>query len=867
MMFRRAFGLAAVVIAMSGGQVFAQTVDENRDADALAADMRLLAANPLDIEALITAGELTLKMGDNTAAATFFGRAEKLDPLNPRLKAGYGSLMVRAERPGEALRRFQEAEARGFDPRKYAADRGLAYDLIGEQERAQRDYRLVLQAGPNDEVTRRYALSLGISGRKKEALDVLDPLLRRNDRAAWRDRAFVLAMSGDQEGAQKIANSMMSPGLGAGLAPFFERLPSLSPADRAFAVNFGELRASPTRIADARLAPALPQLGPDPTAPKVLAVATPPKPRVVPADDGKKHKKRRNDEGLAPAVPAPTPAPAPVEVAMNPPAYVPPRVEVASPASPSSVRTIAETSRPTPAPVPVSPPTAAEAVTKVAPAPTPGFASTLPANGVVDRPSASEAGVPQTATSRVGEDAVLAKIIAGISVPGAELGVTPIPTRAASQPPVATPAPPEPKPQGKAPEPKTPTATGETSDVKGHNGKPFGTAKASEEAALDQGACLPLAKGKAGARGRATTRGRSVARCETADAKGAHQSKDDADTFDQNDCTPLAKGKAGTRGRAATRGKPLARCETADAKGAHQSKNDAETFDQNDCAPPTKGRAGTRGRATTRGKPVARCETADTKGARQSKDDADAFDQNDCVPLARGKAGTRGRAATRGKPVVRCETADTKGAHQSKNDADAFDQSDCAPPAKGKAGTRGKVATRGRPVVRCETADTKGARESKDDAVELDRNGCPVLPAKGKAGARGKPAAVAATRGRAAAKGKAAARCETADAKGSKADTATKGEPARIWVQVAGGANEDTLEKAWNAVKVKAPDLFHGRQGWSTPLRATNRVLTGPFKTEDEAQEFVNKLGKAGLSGFVFNSTKGQKVDRLGGGK
>ena len=36
---------------------------------------------------------------------------------------------------------------------------------FGEQERAQRDYRLALAGGAGDEVRRRYALSLGISGR------------------------------------------------------------------------------------------------------------------------------------------------------------------------------------------------------------------------------------------------------------------------------------------------------------------------------------------------------------------------------------------------------------------------------------------------------------------------------------------------------------------------------------------------------------------------------------------------------------------------------------------------------------------------------------------------------------------------------
>ncbi|MDB5681792.1 MAG: hypothetical protein JWO16_1597, partial [Sphingomonas bacterium] len=121
MNLRRTLTFAALGFAVAGGAQ-AQTASENRDADALAADMRLLAANPLDIEALILAGELTLRMGDSTAAATFFGRAEKLDPLNPRIKAGWGSLMVRAERPGMALVRFQEAERRGLNPSKFAAD-------------------------------------------------------------------------------------------------------------------------------------------------------------------------------------------------------------------------------------------------------------------------------------------------------------------------------------------------------------------------------------------------------------------------------------------------------------------------------------------------------------------------------------------------------------------------------------------------------------------------------------------------------------------------------------------------------------------------------------------------------------------------
>ena len=79
-------------------------------------------------------------------------------------------------------------------------------------------------------------------GSKDEALELLDPLLRRSDRAAWRDRAFILAMNGDTCGREKIAATMMSPGLGAGLKPFFRSCRNCPPLDRAFAVNFGEVR-------------------------------------------------------------------------------------------------------------------------------------------------------------------------------------------------------------------------------------------------------------------------------------------------------------------------------------------------------------------------------------------------------------------------------------------------------------------------------------------------------------------------------------------------------------------------------------------------------------------------------------------------
>ena len=92
---------------------------------------------------------------------------------------------------------------------------------------------------------------------------------------------------------------------------------------------------------------------------------------------------------------------------------------------------------------------------------------------------------------------------------------------------------------------------------------------------------------------------------------------------------------------------------------------------------------------------------------------------------------------------------------------------------------------------------------------------------------------------------------------------AARANPARIWVQVAGGAYAGDLTKAWNRVKAKAPAAFAGRRGWTTPLRATNRVLAGPFKTDSEARGFVNQLAKEGVSAFTFASDLGQPVTKL----
>jgi Flp pilus assembly protein TadD len=209
--------------------------------DPLAMNLKILAQNPYDVNALTRAGIGALEVGDPQAAIGFLARAEELSPRDGKIKAALGTALTMVERPEEALTTFAEALTLGVFEREIARDRGLAYDLRGDNKRAQRDYVLAAKSGSDGEVTRRHALSLGITGAKDEALKMVEPLLRKGDQSAWRARAFILAMNGDMPQADRIIRAATPPSMASSMSAFLRRLPSLTPSQRAHAVNFGTI--------------------------------------------------------------------------------------------------------------------------------------------------------------------------------------------------------------------------------------------------------------------------------------------------------------------------------------------------------------------------------------------------------------------------------------------------------------------------------------------------------------------------------------------------------------------------------------------------------------------------------------------------
>ena len=227
----------ALAAASASAQGSYSPYDES-PATALARYVRTLASQPNDFESLIGAGKAALEMGDAQAAAGFFARADEADPKSPEPQAGMGAVSVANGDPKAAMPYFKRAEQLGASVASFACDRGLAYDLMGQQSQAQADYRLALSTRDSDEARRRLALSLAISGDRAAALQTLAPLSAKGDAGVARVRAFVLALTGDANSAVTAINAVM-PGASAGVTPFLQRLPSLSAGQKAAAVNFG----------------------------------------------------------------------------------------------------------------------------------------------------------------------------------------------------------------------------------------------------------------------------------------------------------------------------------------------------------------------------------------------------------------------------------------------------------------------------------------------------------------------------------------------------------------------------------------------------------------------------------------------------
>ena len=430
-------------LALSSG-VFAQVVDESAlealdqatpaapiisepaGAAELRAAMRRISINPSDADAMADAGNASLVLGDANAALNFFTRANALRPGSSRIVSGLATATVRTENPFEALRLFDQAVSLGANERAIALDRALAFDLLGNFNRAQQDYKLARTASISDDLVIRQAVSLSLAGQKDAADAMLLPLLERNSATAWRARAFMLAARGDVRESTKVAQGFMDASSVLRMERFFRLMPSLTDAQKAAAIHLGHFPTGQALGRDSeqvrRIASTLPQTpavsGDNRLIPSGAALG----PKAAPSRDSKNSPKTETPRlGVASArgkvdVPQTTRIASVSNTAQPAPETARPLVSATS-AKPASTPTPAAI---TPAPAPA--PTTAEAMPAViTPQPAQSSGSTIEPLLTAQAPAvAVQAPEPAPAAPVASSRFDLAAIVEAIDIPESE---------------------------------------------------------------------------------------------------------------------------------------------------------------------------------------------------------------------------------------------------------------------------------------------------------------------------------------------------------------------------------------------------------------------------------------------------------------
>lgn len=279
----------------------APLVVEPAGAAQLRAAMRRISYSPSDADALADAGTASLTLGDANAALNFFTRANALRPNNGRIVSGLATATVRTENPFEALRLFDDAIRLGVAERAIAADRALAFDLLGNFARAQQDYKLARTAATSDDLIIRQAISLSLAGQKAESDGMLLPLLQKNSAAAWRARAFMLAARGEFRESTKVTQGFMDAASAQRMERYLRLMPDLTGAQQAAAIHLGHFPASQYVGRDSdqvqRVASTIPPVTPSPGESRLIPTGDPLGPKnanAVPVKNEKKPDRRRD---------------------------------------------------------------------------------------------------------------------------------------------------------------------------------------------------------------------------------------------------------------------------------------------------------------------------------------------------------------------------------------------------------------------------------------------------------------------------------------------------------------------------------------------------------------------------------------------
>ena len=345
-------------------------------------------------------------------AMATYRKALELAPNDVELHRGYASLLLSLDHAQQALDELQLALAKEPNDPRLLNTIGVAHDLIGRHDLAQKNYREALQLAPKNAGFRNnYGLSLAMSGDYITAINELS-VITKDPGSPTRYRlnlALVYGLSGDDQKAAAVARTALDEQSVRSNVAYYITLRGMDEASRAAAIMGRQLHGTPVEQPPVAAAP-------DAAPREPVAAATLPTPATAaaaPASHARKApaavmaKAQAPDESAKPAdnsAPLPplpeahetTAASQPVE----PQSAATEPQPVAAAAEPMPAAPEAATAAAAPAPAPSDVPEATAAPVKLAKA-DPSSMPAAPAPAASDEPATAVTPEPAPAETAV----------------------------------------------------------------------------------------------------------------------------------------------------------------------------------------------------------------------------------------------------------------------------------------------------------------------------------------------------------------------------------------------------------------------------------------------------------------------------------
>lgn len=159
-------------------------------------------------EAYTLLGDTLIELGAHDQAAEIFQQSLKRDGDSPAARLGYARTLVALKRPESAIPHYEAVMRSARSNLQAHNGLGVAHDLSGQHQAAQKVYRDGLAIAPDSMLLRNnLGLSLALAGQHKDAIELLkavadEPGARAQNR---QNLALAYGLAGDLASAERIS--------------------------------------------------------------------------------------------------------------------------------------------------------------------------------------------------------------------------------------------------------------------------------------------------------------------------------------------------------------------------------------------------------------------------------------------------------------------------------------------------------------------------------------------------------------------------------------------------------------------------------------------------------------------------------------